>query len=158
MICPTGKKQDLPPGRSCFLQRFLLIGGSSISLQQGGEPKIAETRDPVTRDVNRVIDQDPDRNRRTLSAPKKERVSQKRLLQEIKAKGQGTAYADLERQYKELEKTHKEYVESRSKTDSQLHRDLYRQNMAVRLLAREVQKHDPNFNFWSWADEHLGKD
>lgn len=84
--------------------------------------------------------------------------SQKRLLQEIKAKGQGTAYADLERQYKELEKTHKEYVESRSKTDSQLHRDLYRQNMAVRLLAREVQKHDPNFNFWTWTDEHLGKE
>ena len=83
--------------------------------------------------------------------------AQKRLLEEIRAKGQGLAYADLEQQYKELEKVHKEFVESKAKTDSQLHRDLYRQNMMVRSLAREIQKYKPDFNFWTWEEENFGE-
>lgn len=89
---------------------------------------------------------------------KREReYAQKRLLEEIEAKGQGLAYADLEQQYKELEKVHKELVESKTKTDSQLHRDLYRQNMMVRSLAREIQKYKPDFNFWTWEEENFGE-
>ena len=96
--------------------------------------------------------------RNKFKREKREReYAQKRLLEEIDAKGQGMAYADLERQYKELEKVHKDLVESKAKTDSQLHRDLYRQNMIVRGLAREMQKYKPDFNFWTWESENFGE-
>ena len=96
--------------------------------------------------------------RNKFKREKREReYAQKRLLEEIDAKGQGMAYADLERQYKELEKIHKDLVESKAKTDSQLHRDLYRQNMIVRGLAREMQKYKPDFNFWTWESENFGE-
>lgn len=97
--------------------------------------------------------------RNKFKKEKREReYAQKRLMEEIESKGQGLAYADLEQQYKELEKVHKNYLESKEKTESQLHRDLYRQNRAVAMLAREMQKYNPEFNLWAWEDEHFGKE
>ena len=84
--------------------------------------------------------------------------SEKRLLEEISAKGQGLAYTDLEQKYNELKKTLDEQMQNSSKSETQLHRDLYRQNRAVAMLAREIRKYNPEFNLWAWEDEHFGKE
>ncbi len=76
-----------------------------------------------------------------------------KLLSEIESKGQGRAYKDLENELEGYEIAYHDL----SKSKEQLHRDLYRQNRMVTLLARELQKYNPEFNLFTFEEEHFGK-
>ena len=80
-----------------------------------------------------------------------------KLNAEIEEKGQGRAYKDLENELEGYKKAYHELSVNSQKSSDQLHKDLYRQNRMVTLLARELQKYNPQFNLFTFEDEHFGK-
>ena len=53
-------------------------------------------------------------------------------------------------------KTCENLEEQKRKSNEQLHRDLYHQNIMVRALAHEIQKYNQEFNFFKFEDELFG--
>ena len=80
-----------------------------------------------------------------------------KLDAEIEEKGQGRAYKDLENELEGYQQAYHELYVNSQKSSDQLHKDLYRQNRMVTLLARELQKYNPQFNLFTFEDEHFGK-
>lgn len=81
----------------------------------------------------------------------------KKLEYELEEKGQGRAYKDLEAELEGCRKAMADLVANESKSRDQLHRDLWRQNVMVRALAREIEKYKPDFDFWEFQEKTIGK-
>ena len=81
----------------------------------------------------------------------------KKLEYELEEKGQGRAYKDLEAELEGCRKAMADLVATESKSRDQLHRDLWRQNVMVRALAREIEKYKPDFDFWEFQEKTIGK-
>ena len=75
--------------------------------------------------------------------------------EELEAKGHSMAYKEMEERCKSLEKTNSELNESMRKSEQALQRDLYYANILKRRLIHEVQKYNPQFNFWEFEKELL---
>ena len=80
-----------------------------------------------------------------------------KLDKELESKGQLRAYKDLENELDGYKEAYHELSERERKSKEQLHRDLYHQNRMVSLLAREIRKYNPEFNFFEFEKEHFGE-
>lgn len=81
----------------------------------------------------------------------------KKFLSEVDSQGHGMGYTEMEAMLESYKKTCENLEEQRRKSSEQLHRDLYRQNTMVRMLARELQKCKPDFNLFAFEEEKFGK-
>ena len=75
---------------------------------------------------------------------------------ELEEHGQGRAYKDLEDELEAYRKSYHELSERSKMSEQQLHRDLYHQNVMVHRLIRELQKYNPQFNYWELEGEVFG--
>lgn len=75
---------------------------------------------------------------------------------ELDSKGQKVAYKDMEAELEMYKKSCQQLAEEKQKSNNQLHRDLYHQNIMVRNLARELQKYNPKFDFFGFEKELFG--
>lgn len=78
-----------------------------------------------------------------------------KLEKELEDKGQNRAYQDLENELEGYKNAYHELSEQERKTKEQFHKDLYYQNRIIRLLVREVQKYDSDFNLSVFEEEHF---
>ena len=79
-----------------------------------------------------------------------------KLEAELEEKGQGRAYKDLERELEAYKKAYHDLDTDTYKAKAQLHRDLFHQSSMVRALIREVQKYNPEFDYWKFEEERFG--
>ena len=79
-----------------------------------------------------------------------------KLNEELTDKGQGRAYKDLENELEGYKKAYHDLAEKERKSKDQLHRDLWRQNRMVSYLIREIQKYNPEFDYWNFEKEKFG--
>ena len=63
----------------------------------------------------------------------------------------------MESTVEKYKKMYNELLESSQKTNSETHKDLYRQNRMVTFLAREIMKYNPEFNLFDFEEKHFGK-
>lgn len=80
-----------------------------------------------------------------------------KLNAELEEHGQGRAYADLENELEGYKKAYHELNQQFVSSKNQLHRDLYHQNTMVRRLIREIQKYNPQFDYFKIEEEMFGK-
>lgn len=85
------------------------------------------------------------------------RLWREKFESELNTKGHGMGYKEMEALYESYKKTCEDLQESQMKSNQQLHKDLYHQNRMVTLLARELQKLNPEFNLFAFEEEHFGK-
>ena len=79
-----------------------------------------------------------------------------KLDAELEEHGQGRAYKDLENELEGYRKEYHKLNEQLEATKSRLYRDLNDYNRMIRRLVREVQKHDPDFDYGKLEDEMFG--
>lgn len=81
----------------------------------------------------------------------------KKFISEIDSKEQSIGYKEMEALCESYKKTCQNLEEQQRKSNEQLRRDLYHKNRMVSLLAKEVIKYNPSFNFFQFEEEHFGK-
>ena len=81
----------------------------------------------------------------------------KKFISEIDSKGQSIGYKEMEALCESYKKTCQNLEEQQRKSNEQLRRDLCHKNRMVSLLAKEVIKYNPSFNFFQFEEEHFGK-
>ena len=81
----------------------------------------------------------------------------KKFISEVDSKGQSMGYEEMELMIEYYKKSNEELEKQCKSSSDQLHKDLYHQNRMVRLLARELQKYNPEFNLFAFEEEHFGK-
>ena len=91
------------------------------------------------------------------SVQKEAKLWKDKLEEEVDSKGHEKAYQELENELKEYQKLYNELSEREQKSKDQLHKDLYHQNRMVTLLARKLQKYDPQFNLFKFEDDYFSK-
>ena len=79
-----------------------------------------------------------------------------KLDAELEEHGQGRAYKDLEDELEGYRKEYHRLSEQFEATKNRLYRDLNESNRMIRRLVREVQKHDPDFDYGKLEDEMFG--
>ena len=77
---------------------------------------------------------------------------------EVDSKGNSMGYKEMEAMVESYRKSNEELDKWYKQSNSQLHKDLYRQNRMVALLARELQKYNQEFNLFAFEEEHFGKE
>lgn len=77
----------------------------------------------------------------------------KKFISEVDSKGQSMGYKDMELMLESYKKSNEEYRTSSDK----LHKDLHYLNRMVTLLVRELKKYNPEFNLFTFEEEHFGK-
>ena len=80
-----------------------------------------------------------------------------KLEKELEDKGQNRAYQDLENELEGYKNAYHELSEQERKEKEQFHKDTYYQNELIRLLVREVQKYNSDFNLSVFEEEHFEK-
>lgn len=80
-----------------------------------------------------------------------------KLEKELEEHGQGRAYKDLENEIEAYKKSYHELNKQLESSKEQLHRDLHHQNIMVRRLVREIQKYNPQFDYWTFEEDTFGK-
>lgn len=79
-----------------------------------------------------------------------------KLDAELEEHGQGRAYKDLEDELEGYRKEYHRLNEQFEATKNRLYRNLNDNNRMIRRLVREVQKHDPDFDYGKLEDEMFG--
>ena len=81
-----------------------------------------------------------------------------KLEKELEDKGQGRAYKDLENELEGYKNAYHELSKDSKKSTAILRKDLFHQSTMVRALIREVQKYNPEFDYWAFEDGMFGDD
>ena len=79
-----------------------------------------------------------------------------KLDAELEEHGQGRAYKDLEVELEGYRKEYHRLSEQFEATKNRLYRNLNDNNRMIRRLVREIQKHDPDFDYGKLEDEMFG--
>ena len=78
-----------------------------------------------------------------------------KLEKELEDKGQNRAYQDLENELEGYKNAYHELSEQERKEKEQFHKDTYYQNELIRLLVKELQKYNSDFNLSVFEEEHF---
>lgn len=79
----------------------------------------------------------------------------KKFISEVDSKGQSMGYEDMELMLESYKKFNEELEKQYKSSSDQLHKDLYHKNRMVRLLARELQKYNPEFDLFTFEEKQL---
>ena len=73
---------------------------------------------------------------------------------ELESNGHKVAYLDLENELEEYKKAYHELSQKMEKSDNENHREFYYKNRLIRLLTRELQKYNQQFNLFAFEKEN----